>query len=219
MIHLPKKPKQSLSLIYLDANATTQVIPQAAAAALSTMETCFGNPSSSHVTGIQAKQIVDDTRQQAKKIIGAGNGKIIFTSGATEGIQTAILSALQNAKKTLDKNKNYCLLYGATEHKAVPESLKHWNEILEINAELKAIPVNKMGQLDLDFIAKEVPNALMICTMAVNNETGVYQDINLLDQTIRSNNPNISWMVDSVQALGKTNLNLAETSIDYAPFS
>ncbi len=219
MIHLPKKPKQSLSLIYLDANATTQVIPQAAAAALSTMETCFGNPSSSHVTGIQAKQIVDDTRQQAKKIIGAGNGKIIFTSGATEGIQTAILSALQNAKKILDKNKNYCLLYGATEHKAVPESLKHWNEILEINAELKAIPVNKMGQLDLDFIAKEVPNALMICTMAVNNETGVYQDINLLDQTIRTNNPNISWMVDSVQALGKTNLNLAQTSIDYAPFS
>lgn len=229
---------QSLSLIYLDANATTPVLPQAAAAALSTMETAFGNPSSSHISGLQAKQIVDKTRQQAKDIVGAAQGNIIFTSGATEGIQTAILSALLHIKKTHIKKanakkvqakkalattpnlaNNYCLLYGATEHKAVPESLKHWNEILEINAEIKAIPVNAMGQLDLDFIAKEVPNALMICTMAVNNETGVYQDIALLEKTIRSHNPDVPWMVDCVQALGKTKLNLAQTSIDYAPFS
>jgi len=216
---LPTSPKQPLSLIYLDANATTQVLPQAATAALSTMQTLFGNPSSSHVTGLQAKQIIDETRQQAKTIIGSGDGKIIFTSGATEGIQTAILSALCHVKSTLDNSKKYSLLYGATEHKAVPESLKHWNKILEINAEIKAIPVNEMGQLDLDFIAKEVPNDLMICTMAVNNETGVYQDIDLLDQTIRAHNKNTAWLVDCVQALGKTNLNLAKTSIDYAPFS
>lgn len=219
MINLSKDLKQPLSVIYLDANATTQVLPQASAAALSTMETLFGNPSSSHISGLQAKQIMDKTRAQAKEIVGAENGNIIFTSGATEGIQTAILSALLHVKKSLDKTKNHTLLYGATEHKAVPESLKHWNEILEINAELKAIPVNKIGQLDLDFIAKEVPNALMICTMAVNNETGVYQDISLLDKTIRTNNPNTYWMVDCVQALGKQNLNLAMTSIDYAPFS
>ncbi|MFQ3266524.1 MAG: cysteine desulfurase [Colwellia sp.] len=220
---LTKNITQPLSLIYLDANATTQVLPQAADAALATMQTLFGNPSSSHITGLQAKQIIDKTRQQAKDIIGAGVGEIIFTSGATEGIQTAILSALLHAKKTLAITANntgdYCLLYGATEHKAVPESLKHWNEILEINAEVKAIPVDSMGQLDMAFIAKEVPNALMICTMAVNNETGVYQDINLLDEIIRANNPNTSWMVDCVQALGKTNVDLAQTTINYAPFS
>lgn len=219
MTNLPTDAKQPLSLIYLDANATTQVLPQAAAAALTTMETLFGNPSSSHVTGLQAKQIMDKARQQAKHIVGAGEGTIIFTCGATEGIQTAILSALINAKKTLNKGADYCLLYGATEHKAVPESLKHWNEILEINAEVKAIPVDEMGRLDMDFIAKEIPNALMICTMAVNNETGVYQDINLLDKTIRAHNAKTAWMVDCVQALGKTDLNLADTSIDYAPFS
>lgn len=220
----------SLSLIYLDANATTQVLPQAAAAALSTMQTQFGNPSSSHISGLQAKQIMDKTRQQAKAVVGAGKGNIIFTSGATEGIQTAILSALVHAKNTRlatsnlpSKNmaspKKYCLLYGATEHKAVPESLKHWNEILDINAEIKAIPVDSTGQLDLDFIAHEVPNALIICTMAVNNETGVYQNISQLDQVIRTNNPKVAWMVDCVQALGKTTLVLENTSIDYAPFS
>jgi cysteine desulfurase len=219
MTNISTKSKQPLSLIYLDANATTKVLPQASAAAVLAMETLFGNPSSSHITGLQAKQIVDTTRKQAKKLIGAGNGKLIFTSGATEGIQTAILSALQHAKSSLDNTQKYCLLYGATEHKAVPESLKHWNEVLQINADIKAIPVDATGQLDLSFIAKEVPNALMICTMAVNNETGVYQDINLLDQTIRAHNPRTLWLVDCVQALGKQNLNLANTSIDYAPFS
>ena len=215
---------QSLSQIYLDANATTPVLPQVWEAALFAMKTLFGNPSSSHNTGVQAKQVVDEARRRAIQIIGAGKGDVIFTSGATEGIQTAILSALISAKKNsakthIDKNKSYCLLYGATEHKAVPESLKHWNEILEINAEIKAIPVDKTGQLDLDFIEKEVPNALMICTMVVNNETGVYQDLSKLDRVIRSNNPNTYWMVDCVQALGKMELNLSDTSIDYAPFS
>ena len=110
MINFSPEAKQPFNVIYLDANATTQVLPQASAAALSTMETLFGNPSSSHITGLQAKKILDKTRVQAKKIVGAEQGKIIFTSGATEGIQTAILSALHHVKKTLVKSKKYCLV-------------------------------------------------------------------------------------------------------------
>ncbi len=213
------KKNDTLSQIYLDANATTPVLPQAAKAALCAMEDVYGNPSSSHITGLKAKDLMEKTRTQAKTLLGTGNGELIFTSGATEGIQTAILSALVKAKETLDSGKKYTLLYGATEHKAVPNSLAHWNDILGINAELKAIPVDKNGTLDLAFIAREVPNALMICTMAVNNETGAFQDLNLLETTIRNNNATIYWMVDCVQALGKMALNLVETTIDYAPFS
>ncbi|OEG73321.1 aminotransferase class V [Shewanella colwelliana] len=209
----------SLSQIYLDANATTPVLPQAAKAAMSAMEELFGNPSSSHITGLKAKNLMEQTRNNAKQLLGANQGKIIFTSGATEGIQTAILSALVNAKASLNPNKTYTLLYGATEHKAVPNSLAHWNQLLGINAELKAIPVDGSGNLNHDFIAQEAANALMICTMAVNNETGVYQDLAALDRLIRQHNPDLFWMVDCVQALGKRALNLAETSIDYAPFS
>lgn len=208
-----------LSQIYLDANATTPVLERAADAALMTMKTMFGNPSSSHITGLQAKQLMEQTRQKARTVLGSGNGRVIFTSGATEGIQTGILSALCAAKKQMKPKQQYTLLYGATEHKAVPESLKHWNKILEINAEVKAIPVDGHGRLDQDFIAKEVPNALMICTMAVNNETGVYQDLAELETVIRTNHPTVFWMVDCVQALGKRKLNLAQTTIDYAPFS
>ncbi|WP_440056813.1 aminotransferase class V-fold PLP-dependent enzyme (plasmid) [Pseudoalteromonas sp. T1lg65] len=211
--------QNALSQIYLDANATTPVLEKAADAALITMRTMFGNPSSSHITGLQAKQIMERTRGKAQQVIGSGQGHIIFTSGATEGIQTAILSALCEAKKHLDDNKQYTLLYGATEHKAVPESLRHWNKVLGVNAEVKAIPVDRTGKLDHEFIAAHIENALMICTMAVNNETGVYQDLQALEQTIRTVNPSVFWMVDCVQALGKRALNIAHTSIDYAPFS
>ena len=89
---------QSLSQIYLDSNATTPVLPQVWEAALFAMKTLFGNPSSSHNTGVQAKQVVDEARRRAIQIIGAGKGDVIFTSGATEVIQTAILSALISAK-------------------------------------------------------------------------------------------------------------------------
>ncbi|BAJ03735.1 aminotransferase class V-fold PLP-dependent enzyme [Shewanella violacea] len=209
----------SLSQIYLDANATTPVLPQAAQAAMTAMKEIFGNPSSSHITGLQAKNLMEQTRQRAKVLLGTGKGKLIFTSGATEGIQTGILSGLIKARENIEPGKQYSILYGATEHKAVPNSLEHWSNILGIDAEIKAIPVDNLGNLDLEFIAREVPNALMICTMAVNNETGVYQDLKQLELTIRNHNADVFWLVDCVQALGKRPLKLSETSIDYAPFS
>ncbi|MFL3653035.1 MAG: aminotransferase class V-fold PLP-dependent enzyme [Pseudoalteromonas sp.] len=210
-------PDEPLKQVYLDANATTPVLPCIADVVSHTMQICFGNPSSPHISGIQAKHLLEQTRDKARTVIGAKNGDILFTSGATEGIQTAVVSTLINAKKHTIKNP--VLLYGATEHKAVPNTLKHWNNVLEINAQVLAIPVDSNGILDLDFIAKHINNALMICTMAVNNETGVYQDLAAIEQTIRSRNNNVSWMVDCVQALGKQALALSDTTIDYAPFS
>jgi cysteine desulfurase len=208
--------------IYLDNNATTPVLEVAAVAAQNAMRSMYGNPSSTHVSGLQARYILDSSRETAKQAIGAGDGKLIFLSGATEGIQTAIFSALCQIKQQLSQAKpdqfKY-LLYGATEHKAVPNSLNHWNTILEINAEVIAIPVDTNGKLDHDFIQQYIAQSGMICTMAVNNETGVAQDLKALESVIRDNNPQVLWMVDSVQALGKSELKLSQTSIDYAPFS
>ncbi|HAE89832.1 MAG TPA: aminotransferase class V, partial [Idiomarina sp.] len=204
--------------IYLDCNATTPVLPQIADAVSHTMETIFGNPSSSHVTGLKARYILDTTRQLARRVVGASSGKLIFTSGATEGIQTAVVSAIRAAVDNPQSPRRY-LLYGATEHKAVPQALQHWNQLLGLNAELKAIPVNEQGILDHEFIAEHVGQAAMICTMAANNETGVKQDLSALEQTIRTHAPEVPWMVDCVQALGKLPLALDDISIDYAPFS
>ena len=204
--------------LYLDCNATTPVLPQIAEAVSHTMETIFGNPSSSHVTGLKARYILDTTRQLARRVVGASSGKLIFTSGATEGIQTAVVSAIRAAVNNPDAPRTY-LLYGATEHKAVPQALQHWNTLLGLNAELKAIPVDQQGILDHQFIADHVGESAMICTMAANNETGVKQDLKALEQVIRTHAPEIPWMVDCVQALGKLPLALDDMSIDYAPFS
>jgi cysteine desulfurase len=201
--------------IYLDANATTPVLPQARAAALAAMAEDFGNPSSSHNTGLKARALIDAARSRARQALGAPDGRLLFLSGATEGIQTAVLSALSALRSAPGSAE--LLLYGATEHKAVPEALKHWNALLGLGLEVRAIPVGRDGRHDLDWLRAQAPRAGLVCTMAANNETGVISDLDGIEAAL-AGSPAL-WMVDSVQALGKLDLQLARRRIDYAPFS
>ncbi len=216
---VPSQNCRGLAEVYLDNNATTPVLPVVSAAVMQTMAQDFGNPSSSHSTGIKAKAALEQTRSLARQLLGADTGKIIFTSGATEGIQTSVLSALLAIRARGLSGPETLLLYGATEHKAVPESLKYWNKLLQVNATIKAIPVLPSGVLDLTALTALLPQAALVCTMAANNETGVKQDLRQLEQLIRNIKPDAYWLVDCVQALGKMSLNFAQLSIDYAPFS
>ncbi len=209
--------------IYLDHNATTRTLPAAAAAAHSAMESLFGNPSSSHTAGLRARNTLETGRNLCRRLLGADSGRIVFTSGATEAIQTAVFSALCELKSRRaagppPAGKRF-LLYGATEHKAVPEALRHWNGLLGIDDEVVAIPVDREGQLDFAFLAEHAASADMVCTMAVNNETGVIHQLDRVEDTIRDRNPEVLWMVDYVQGLGKLDLKMGETTIDYAPCS
>ncbi|TFW35211.1 aminotransferase class V-fold PLP-dependent enzyme [Massilia horti] len=207
--------------IYLDANATSDVLPAAADAALDAMRASFGNPSSSHATGLRAKAMLEATRARARRVLGAGDGRLMFTSGATEGIQTAVLSALcaARARKAAGEPCGDLLLYGATEHKAVPEALAHWNRLLGTGFTLQALPVDGDGRHRLDVLRELAPRAVFVCTMAANNETGVISDLEGIARVLRETGSGALWMVDCVQALGKLPLNLDATRIDYAPFS
>ena len=208
----------SSTQVYFDCNATTPVLRDAATAALQAMETLYGNPSSTHLVGVQAKAILESTRKITAQLIGASPGEIIYTSGATEGIQTAIFSALQHWKKQYVHQK-LKLLYGATEHKAVPEALAHWLRVLDLNYEVIKLPVDSRGQIRLTDLEKNIKDAALLCTMAVNNETGVIQDLDRIEELLHSTESNALWMVDCVQALGKLDLSLSQTRINYAPFS
>lgn len=201
--------------IYLDANATTPVLPQAREAALAAMAEDFGNPSSIHSTGLKARALMDGVRARARRVLGAGTGKLLFLSGATEGIQTAVLSALSALRDRPQRPE--LLLYGATEHKAVPEAIKHWNALLGLNLQVLAIPVGRDGRHDLAWLREHAPRAGLVCTMAANNETGVISDLDGIEGALTGSEA--LWMVDGVQALGKLPLRLAERRIDYAPFS
>jgi cysteine desulfurase len=207
--------------IYLDANATTPVLPAAAARALEAMHALFGNPSSTHCTGLRAKNMMSAVRARAVRLLGAGEGRILFVSGATEAIQTAVLSALCAVRERQQQGERggRLLLYGATEHKAVPESLAHWNRVLNLHLEIRCLPVDGDGQHNLNVLRQLAPDAALICTMAANNETGVVSDLPGIEAVLLQTAHRALWLVDCVQALGKLPLNLATTRIDYAAFS
>ena len=207
--------------IYLDANATTPVLDVAANAAREAMEFSYGNPSSKHVSGLKARYMLESARDSVRDVLGCGNGQIVFTSGATEAIQMGVFSTLCHVRDQRDGEPATprLLMYGATEHKAVPQAIKHWNRLLNINNKVVEIPVDQNGQLDCDFIAQHAADADLICTMAVNNETGVITDLNAVEKAIRDQNSEVMWLVDCVQAVGKNRLKLADTTIDYAAAS
>jgi cysteine sulfinate desulfinase/cysteine desulfurase-like protein/glyoxylase-like metal-dependent hydrolase (beta-lactamase superfamily II)/rhodanese-related sulfurtransferase len=213
---------KSASEVYLDANATTPVLPEAVQAAYEAMQEVYGNPSSTHTSGLRAKNILESTRELVAEVLGADHGHIIFTSGATEAIQLGIFSTLcqlrQSSSNTSESDQRI-LLYGATEHKAVPLGLEHWNRLLCTQHRVVAIPVDSSGRLNLDFIRANVAQADMVCTMAVNNETGVITDLAAVERAIRDHNPTVPWLVDCVQAVGKLELKLGRTTIDYASIS
>lgn len=205
--------------IYLDANATTPVLPQARSAALSVMAETFGNPSSIHGSGLRARALLDQVRAAARRVLGAPTGQLLFTSGATEGIQTAVLSALHALRQRRVGGAAIPtrLLYGATEHKAVPEALKHWNALLGLGLQVEAIPVGADGRHDLAWLRAHACEAGLVCTMAANNETGAISDLDGIADALSSSQA--LWMVDGVQALGKLPLRLVDLGVDYAPFS
>ena len=208
--------------VYLDANATSPALPAAIDAAVDAMGGRFGNPSSSHAAGLRARSMLDGARASARTVIGAGDGEIVFTSGATEAIQTAVLSALCDLRARQlagDAEGIDLLLYGATEHKAVPESLAHWNRILGTGLTVQALAVDAHGRHDLGELARLAPRAALVCTMAANTETGVVSDLAGIEATLKAHAPHALWLVDCVQALGKLPLHLAASRIDYAPFS
>ena len=202
-------------MIYLDANATSSILPAASAAAHAALSANFGNPSSTHAVGLRARAMLDATRACARRVLGAASGRLLFNSGATEGIQTAVLSTLV-ALKTRGEAGGL-LLYGATEHKAVPQALAHWNAILGTGCEVRALPVDVNGRHRLDILRDLAPQARLVCTMAANNETGVVSDLDGIGQVLE-HSPAL-WLVDCVQALGKLPLALSRIRIDYAPFS
>ena len=205
--------------IYLDANATTPVLAQARSAALAAMSDLFGNPSSTHGAGLAARALLDGVRASARRVLGVPGGRLMFTSGATEGIQTAVLSALHALRERRDAGQAVAplLLYGATEHKAVPEAIRHWNALLGLDLRVQAIPVGTDGLHDLGWLRGHAAQAGLVCTMAANNETGAISDLDGIAVAL-AGSPAL-WLVDGVQALGKLELRLAERRIDYAPFS
>ncbi|MEK7854648.1 MAG: cysteine desulfurase family protein, partial [Acidobacteriota bacterium] len=167
--------------IYLDHQATTPVDPRVVAEMAPYFEDSFGNPhSKDHSIGWTASLAVDMSSDRIAALIGADKDEIIFTSGATESNNLALLGL---CRKNTDKKRHRVLL-SAIEHKSVLAV----GRVLEtqLGYDVQLLPVNRSGCVEMATLESALDDhVLVVSIMAVNNEIGTIQDLGSLAKTIR----------------------------------
>jgi cysteine desulfurase len=200
--------------VYLDNQATTRCDPRVLQAMLPYFSDDYGNPhSAEHVMGRRAEQAVELARARVAELVGADEKEIVFTSGATEANNMAIKGAARFAARMGNHRRRVITV--ATEHKCV----------LEAVADLEAegfdpviLPVRQDGTLDPEQMreALETPT-LLVSVMAVNNETGVIQDIPGLAAVAKQ--AGALFHSDLAQAVGKVPVDLSGWQVDLGSIS
>jgi len=195
---------------YLDAAATTPVDSRVLEKMLPYFSEIFGNASSNHIYGKQAKRAIDEARKHIAEIINADSKEIYFTSGATESINWALKGYLE-----ANPEKGNHIITVKTEHKAVLNTC----EYLETKGyDVTYLDVDQNGLISLDELRNSItPNTSMICIMYVNNEIGVIQDIPKIGEIARSQN--IAFFCDATQAIGKVPVDIEKDNMDLLCFS
>ena len=210
--------------IYLDHHATTPLDPRVLAAMRPWWEENFANPHSvEHAMGRAAEEAVEEARAHVAELIGADPREIIFTSGATESNNIAIKGAARFARASagsgeaarggLDGPRQVITL--ATEHKCVLESVR---DLAAEGFEPVVLPVRPDGLLDPDLLraALETPT-LLVSVMAVNNETGVVQDLAAIGEMAKA--AGALFHTDAAQAGGRIPLDVEAIRADLLSLS
>lgn len=195
--------------VYLDYQATTPCDPRVVTAMLPWFNENFGNPHSiEHVLGRTAEAAVERARTAVAALIGAEAREVVFTSGATESNNLAIKGAARFAAAQDDPRRRIVTV--ATEHKCVLESVA---DLAAEGFEPVVLPVGHDGRLDPAALcaALSVPT-LLVSVMAVNNETGVVQDLAALAAVAHAHGALLH--TDAAQAAGKIALDVAAQGID-----
>ena len=190
--------------IYLDNQATTPCDPRVLDAMLPWFTERFGNPhSAEHRMGQDAEAAVEAARAAVAALIGAEPREIVLTSGATEANNIAIKGAARFARRSGDPRRRVVTV--ATEHKCVLESVA---DTAEDGFEPVVLPVNSDGRLDPAVLQAALAEpTLLVSVMAVNNETGVIQDIAALAAVARE--AGALFHTDAAQAVGKIPIDVA----------
>lgn len=197
--------------IYLDYNATTPVHPAVLEAMWPWFGEDFGNASSrSHAWGWRAEQAVKKAREEVRSLIGATDGDLVFTSGATEALNLGIKGL---ASSWREKKKH--LICWATEHKAVLDVCK---ALRRDGFDTTVLPVLPSGLPDLHAYESALrPDTLLVCGMLANNETGVIFPVKQLAETAHANGS--FFLCDATQGVGKIPVDVAALGVDMLTLS
>jgi cysteine desulfurase len=198
--------------IYLDGFATLPLAPEALEAMLA-IWAHPGNAGSPNVSGEIAARAIADGRELVADLIGAAPSEIIFTSGATEANNLAILGVAHAARRK-EPNRNR-IVVSAIEHKAILEPA---HALQSEGYEVSIAPVDSCGRLDLVEFAKLVDQDLLLASvMMVNNETGVIQPVK--EAAALAHESGALFHSDAAQAAGKIDVDVVELDVDYLTLS
>src|SRR5881398_2997569 len=196
-------------MIYLDYNATTPLCDPAGEAMLPYFSQHFGNPSSIHRAGRNARAAVDNARDKIAALLHAKPNEIIFTSGGTESCNLAVLGL---ARCGMDGGGH--VISNKTEHHAVLHAIEHLEK--HENFEVTWLDTPDDGMVDLDQLAKSIrPETRLVSIMAANNETGVVQPLKEISKICRQRG--VLLHSDMVQSFGKIDIDIS--LVDAASFA
>jgi len=184
-----------MQTVYFDYNATTPLDPQVRAAMLPFLSEVWGNPSSVHHLGRQARALLDEARERAAKVLGSKPSEVVFTSGGTESANLAIMGTARHLK-----SKGRHLITSAIEHHAVLrccEYLAQWEGF-----EVTLLPVDRDGLVSPESLATALrADTILVSVMAANNEIGTIQPVAELGALCQQHG--VLFHTDAVQWFGK----------------
>lgn len=197
--------------IYLDHNATTPLHPEALKAMLPFLEASYGNASSIHFLGREARAALDDARERLATLLGAKAGEIVFTSGGTESDNHAIFGVVH---ALAGKGKH--IVTSAIEHHAVLHTCEHLQK--HGGCELTVLPVGRNGLVDPETVRGAIrDDTVLVSVMWANNETGTVQPVREIGAICRERG--VVFHSDAVQAFGKVAVGVRDLPVDLLSFS
>lgn len=196
-------------MIYLDYSATTPVNKEVLNTFTKVSEQFLANPNSLHKLGLESKKLIDASTTQIANILKVKDKEIIYTSGATESNNTAIMGVCQKYK-----NRGKHIITTNLEHSSILEPLKY----LEQNGfKISYVKLDEFGQVDLEDLKRLLTNeTILVSICSINSEVGIKQDLPKIKEVLNAY-PKVIFHSDITQSIGKEKLDLSP--IDLASFS
>lgn len=199
-----------MSTVYLDHAASTPVHPEVAKRMMNVMTSQYGNASSVHAFGREAKKIVNGARDEMASLLGCESDELVFTAGGTESDNLAILGLLESLGM---EGKH--VITSAIEHHAV---LHTCHELERRGCAVTYVPVDHTGRVSVNDIENAIQdNTVLVTIMYGNNEVGTVQPIADIGELCRSRG--IVFHTDAVQALGSETIHCRNLPVDMWSFS
>jgi len=199
-----------LRKVYLDHAATTPVAKEVVEAMMICFSSQYGNPSSLHSFGREAKVLVEDAREKVAKLIGADPSEIVFTSGGTESDNFALKGV---AYANLGKGKH--IITSQIEHHAI---LNPCNYLEKQDFKVTYLPVDSYGRVDPEEVRKNISKeTILISIMQANNEVGTIQPIMEIGKIAKEYG--VYFHTDAVQSVGKLPIDVNQLGVDLLSLS